>query len=384
MPRFYDINTTVEDLCQRSGDLLLRNKGLFLSVANEVWDDLNEDTLKLAEKVKIPFRQIFWVDKRTNSINIPKNSLKICSISAIDKWGCYWPIYRNTKLNDDIVELGEAQNCACENNCSSKLCNTVKGYEAVTTIRSDFLPNGDPIDFTCIDKKAFDGQGFLYEQTQYPLRVYTSGVWADTIKYTEDKKLCKVDVDAQGCICDTEENLNAICNACGINDTSIVYGGNSSAPPICAPDATSWVYQCASKMEWFSVQCGSFPYRCGNGYNNIYNIDQLGNRIIFPHNFGWDKVMIRFYEDISLQNLQIPYLAKECFMTGLQYFATCHHDKKQQLSAVYGQKYSKQKWGLLLTLNKLTIAEQSQIFMPKVFMPSYLQNRNYGNNYYDY
>ncbi len=379
MAKFYPIEEVVDDLCLRSGDILKRNKGLYLSLAKDVWDDLNEDTLKIADKIKIPVRRIYSVDKRTNSINIPNNILKISSLHSIDRYGCYSPIYRNDKISDDIVELGADKNCACENNCNGVLCNTIKGYEAVETMKPDFLPNGDPISFKCVDKKIIDN-GILYEQTQYPLRMYVSGVWTSTIKYTENRKLCEVDLETNGCVCETEANLDTICNACGINESDIYYGGTSITPPV--QDADTWIYHCASKMEWFNIQCGGYPYKCGNGYNNIYNISELGDRIIFPSNFGWDKIMIRGFIDISLRDLKIPYLAKETFMTGMQYFASTNHDKKQQLSAFYSQKYSKQKWGLLLTLNKNTIAEQKQIFTPKAFMPSYIENRNYGNGEY--
>jgi hypothetical protein len=376
MAKFEHIVEVAESLCIRSQDTLMRNKPLFLEVANDVWNDMNEDVLKLADRVKIPVRRIFHVDKKTNSINVPKNSLKLCSINAVDRYGCFTPLYRNDSIPDDIVDLGEAKNCACENNCSNQLCNTIKGYEAVESVKSDFLPNGDPISFKCVDRKMVDSQGFLYEQNQYPLRVYLSGVWDSTVLHTEDKKLCKVDVDDKGCVCDTEENLNKICNACGITDTSIVLGGDPNNPPICNPDATQWIYQCGSRMEWFNIQFGGFPYLCFHCFNNIYNISELGNRIIFPHNFGWDKVMVRFYEDIDLKNLMIPYLAKECFMTGMQYFASTNNDKKQELSIIYGQKYSRQKWGLFLELNKYRLAELREIFTPKVFVPSYIENRH--------
>lgn len=384
MARFDTIVEVVESLCIRSGDPLMRNKALFLDVAKDVWDDLNEGVLKMADTVKIPVRRIFNVDKRTNSINIPRNFLRIAAINSIDRYGCYWPIYRNDHIPEDLVDLGAAPDCACENNCSSSLCNTIKGYEAVTTVKTDFMPNGDPVSFTCIDKKVVDDQGFLYEQTQYPLRVYLSGVWDDTILYTENKKLCKVDVDERGCVCDTEANLDRICSACNISpnsccstDSSIVYGGNSTTPP--CTDATQWVYQCASRMEWFSVQCGSYAYRCGQGFNNIYNISQDGTRLIFPSNFGWDRVMIRAYEDIDLRDLKIPYIAKDCFMTGLQAYAYKHHDDKQQLAMLYEKRFGRQQWGLLLELNKYRIAEIAQIYSPKVYMPSYIDNSRFRN-----
>lgn len=376
MARFYDINEIVDDLCLLSGDILRRNKGLYLSCAKMVYDDMNEDVLKLSERVKIPVRKMFYVNKKTNSINIPNNWLRINSISIVDRNGCFHPVYLNNNISDDIVDLGGSCDCACERNCNNVLCSTIKGYEAVHSLKSDYLPNGDPISFDCIDKKCIDGN-YFYSQTQYPLRVYESGVWTDTVRYTENQKLCKVDVDEYGCVLDTLANYENVCTACGID--TMAYGGTSVSAPSCEPNADTWTYHCASVMDMFNVQCGAYPYGCRDKYSNIYNISELGDRIIFPANFGWDKVMIRFYEDISLKNMKIPYMAKSCFMTGLQYYSTTNNDKKQKLAALYEQKFIKQKWGLLLELNKYTIAESKEIFIPKVHFPSFIIDRRERN-----
>lgn len=379
MAKFDKVEKICEDLCQLSGDNLMRNKGIYLAVSNMVWEDMNEDVLKISSKVKIPTRWEFFVDKRTNTVLIPKNVQKLCSVSSVDRFGHYHPLYRNEDIPTDIVDIGASKNCACENECSYQLCNTIKGYEAVSSVKSDFLPDSTPISFTCIDRQMCDAQGFLYKQSQYPLRVYTSGIWTDTIKYTQDEKLCQLEVDNNGCVCDTESNWKSVCDASGINNSNcVVIGGTPSTPPCDDPLATTWIYHVGSIMEWYNTQCGCYPY--GQNFNNIYNISVEGNRIILPHNFGFDKVMIRFYEDIDLGNLMIPYLAKNCFMTGLQYYSTMHNDKKLQLSQVYGQIFSREKWGLSLELNKNTIAENAAIYTPKVYIPSYIINRHNHNN----
>lgn len=374
MAKFYTAEELCESLCLRSGDLQLRNKGLYLDCCEDVFNDMNEDVLKIAERVKIPSRYSFYVDKRTNTVLLPKRSLKLCSVSSIDAFGNYHPLYRNESIETDIVEVGATANCACENNCGYSLCNTIKGYEAVQSVKSDFMPDGTPVSFNCIDRKMVDAQGFFYSQTQYPLRVYTSGVWTDTIKYSEDKKLCRLEVNEKGCVCDTAENLDLVCTACGIQPSDIAFGGDANTPPCNNADINTWMYHCGSKAEWFNVQCGCYPYGM-NRYANMYNISQDGNRLVLPYNFGWDRVMVRFYEDISVEDIQVPYLATTCFRTGLQWYSTMNNDRKQQLAAVYEQRFAKQKWGLFLELNKNTIAEMGEIFTPKVFMPSFIENR---------
>ena len=379
MAKFYTAEELSESLCLLSGDILMRSKGLYLSVAKMTFDDMNEDALKISKKVKIPTRWEFYVDKRTNTVTVPKNVDKICSVSSVDRWGHYHPLYRNENIPTDIVDVGANNDCACENGCSYQLCNTIKGYEAVQSIKSDFLPDGTPISFTCTDRKMVDGQGFFYSQSQYPQRIYESGIWTDTIRYTDNQKLCELEVDANGCVCDTDANLASVCDACGINNANIIpIGGTPSTPPCNDPLAATWQYHIGSTMEWFNTQCGCHPYGVDGFFNNIYNISQEGNRIILPYNFGWDKIMIRFYEDIDTKDIKIPSIAKSCFMTGLKFYSTQFNDKKIQLSNAYGQEFSRKKWGLLLELNKNTIAENAAIYTPQTFVPTYIVNHNHN------
>jgi hypothetical protein len=373
MSRFDPIVKVVEDLCLRSGDTLMRNKGLFLNCANDVFNDLNETTLKIAERVKVPVRHTFLINKKTNSVDIPP-FLRLCSVN-VEFDGVFYPVYRNDRLHDDLVDIGSAPDCGCEKKCSYKLCNTIKGYEAIQSVQSDFMPDGSPISFNCIERKGVDNNGFFYEEKQYPLRVYVSGVWTDTILHTEEKKICKLDMDEHGCVCDTDRNVDALCGACGIKAHKIPVGGDSFNPPHSHKNSDTWIYWCDNKMDFFGLQCGGFPRGLPPECNRIYNISELGNRLIFPHNFGFDKVMIRFYADISLKNLVVPYMARETFMKGLQYYSATNNDKKQRLAITYGEQYSRLKWGLFLELNKYRIAELKMILSPPCFVPSYFNPR---------
>jgi len=285
-------------------------------------------------------------------------------------------VFKNDSLHGKMIDVGAAKDCACEFKCGYKLCNTVKGYEAVVSVKSDKMPNGDPISFNCVDRKSIDPNGFFYSETQYPLRVYDNGVWTNTVLHTESIKLCSVEVDKNGCICDTEENVNRLCNACGIEVGGILVGGDANSFHN-DPKVDTWIYHCNSKFDWFSTQCGShgFGQHKRHNFNNVYNVDESGNRLIFPPNFGHDRVMVRSYHDISLKNIQVPFIAKECYMTGLQYFANTNNDKKQQLANVYEVKYSKQKFALLLELNKYRIEEMRMMLTPPVRVPSYIAHR---------
>jgi hypothetical protein len=243
--------------------------------------------------------------------------------------------------------------------------------------KTDKYPNGDDVSFECVDRKGIMGDQF-YEECQFPIRQYVSGVWINTILTTERKVLCTVEVDANGCVCDTETNINNICNACGIqnnNNTQCCVGGTANCPPRDSCD--TWTYYCDNKMDWFSIQCGQFPF-FQKGCNNIYNISELGDRLIFPHNFGWDKVIIRWYPDTGLNEIKIPMIAVNTFIMGLKWWDTQFNDKKQREAAVFGRNYALMKFGLLRELNKYRLAELKMILTPPMFVPSNVLSRDWG------
>lgn len=387
MPRFQPAIDVIDDLCLLSGDLQKRKKGLFLTVADMTWQDLNETTLRIAKRVKIPVRKKFALNKKTNSIDLPCDSLRVSSINVVDeKSGVIYPVYRNLRLHDDLVEMPATSNCACEYKCGNQLCNSIKGYVAIQTTQTDTLPDGTPISANCVTRIAVGKNGVVYKEEQSLQRVYTNGVWTNTVVQTESKEMCQCETDDNGCVCDTEENVNIMCGACGISNfnpninsryLNDCRGGTASCPP--DPNCNEWTYYCNSKMDWFSVQCGDFPFGFRRGSENIYNIGENGNRIIFPHNFGFEKALVRFYEDISVDELLIPYVAKDVYMTGLQYFAYKQNMSMQNEAELLGNRYSREKWGLFLELNKMRLAELGKTINPATRFPSYIGHRDVFN-----
>ncbi len=372
MPKFVPINEVVKLPMLGNGDYLMRAKGRLLTWAKYVYEDMNMASLRVAK------RELFDVNKRTNSIDMPCDSVLISSVNVIHN-GIVYPVFRNQNLLGDLVEVSAAKDCACENKCGYKLCNTIKGYEAIQSVKSDFTPNGDPISFNCIDRKSVDDNGFYFSQTQYPLRVYVSGVWTETILHTENETLCKVDVDEKGCVCDTEHNIEAICGTCADKSGVIPVGGTAN----CAPHKNdeTWIYWCDTKLDWFSTQCGGGCLG-RHEFCNIYNISDTGNRLIFPKNFAFDKVLVRYYADVNLKDLQIPMVALDTFIMGLKWWDKRFDDNKeaQQLASVYGRQYALMKFGLLKELNKHRIAEMKMILTPPIYIPSYTHPRIFWND----
>lgn len=368
MARFKPINEVIGDALLGNHDTLMRGKGRMLRWSKDVYLDMNMGAMKKCK------RDRFQINKRTNTIKMPCEYQYLSSVNIMDHKGVEWPVYRNERLHIDIVDIGASPDCACEYKCGFKLCNTVKGYEAITEVKSDFLPNGTPISFACVSRKSVDLNGFLYLERQYPQRIYNDGVWTDTILFTENEKLCECEVNEHGCLCDTEENINKICDACGGADIlgGIPVGGNAQCPP--QKQDNTWIYHCNSKQDWLNVQCGGMP-RFRNHCNNIYNISELGDTLIFPHDFGFDSVIVRYYYDVSLKNMEIPLIAVPTFIMGLKFWDHQFDDTKQELAKWYGQRYADYKFGLLKEMNKYRIAEMANILSPKTHVPSYIDHR---------
>lgn len=371
MSRFIKVKEAVDLRLLGNEDYQKRDRLRLMKWAKYVYQDMNMASVRQAVRKRMK------INKRTNSIDLPCDSLQLSSVSVVDKCGIEYPVYRNRKIfeDSDIVDVGASKNCECEYECNSTLCNLIKGYEAVVSTKTDKNPDGTDVSFECIDRKAVDDQGFFYEQLQYPKRIYEDGVWTETILFTEDRKLCKVEVDDNGCVCDTEENVNAITSCCGIasvNTNLCCIGGTADEAP--SSNCDTWIYYCNTKLQWLASQFGG-PCVCPPGYDNIYNLSELGDRIIFPANFGWDEVMVRYYPIPDLQNIEIPFIAIDTFIVGLMWWDCRFNDKKQALAQKYGSDYSNLKFGLLKELNKYRLQELGMIFNIPAFVPSYILSR---------
>ena len=75
--------------------------------------------------------------------------------------------------------------------------------------------------------------------------------------------------------------------------------------------------------------------------------------------------MVRYFEDVNLKDLRIPFIAVPTFITGLKWYDTRWDDKKQNIANNYEVHFSKQLWGLGAELEKCTVKELSEIFVNK-------------------
>lgn len=381
MAKFIPIDDVIKSANLFEGDILQRNKMRYHALAKQVWYDLNMQTIKIAVRLNM------GINKRTNTIDLPKDCVELASVSVIDPCtGIIYPVFRNDRLHDDIVDIGASKNCEC--GCKNQLCNLIKGYESITLDIDAELPNGDMQTFHCTTRKSVDTNGFYYEEKQFPIRRYTNGIWTSTEVATESIELCKLDVDDNGCVIDCEENFTKVnscaCSSCCVSasdNNGVSIGGTSMAS---CDGSSTWIYACSSVADVYSVECGAWGARCRNNeFRNIYNITEEGNRLIFPANFGWGKALVRYYADVSLRDLKIPVIAVPTFQVGMKYYDTLLKDDREQriLNQQYSQQYSAMQFGLLKELNKYTIKELGKIIAQPAFIPSYvLNNQNAGFN----
>lgn len=374
MSTYLSVDEAISLIMLGNDDLEKRNRMRYIKWSKYVWDDLKLNVLKQ------PVRERFKINKRTNTIDLPCPFTQVSSINVRDGAGNFYPVWRNERLTDDIPDVAAGRDCSCEYKCNNKLCNTVKGYEAVVSQKDDYMPDGTAVSFKCVDRKIIERNGDFIEQLQYPQRVYESGVWVDTVLYTENKILCSVEVDENGCCCDTDHNVDTLCNTCCSDNTSIVpFGGTSETPPCGDEKIETWKYYCNSKMDWFWYQCGC-DVACINPYKLIFNISELGNRLIFPKDFGFDEVIVRFYKENSPSEIQIPLIALDAFAMGIKWWDARFNDNKQNLAEKYSNDYTKMKWGLFGQMNKRRLSEWRMILSPPVQVPSYINSQyNYGN-----
>lgn len=353
-----NIESVAEMACFLMKDNLLQKKMRFLKLAPDVFQDMEMNV------IKEPKRELFGINRRTWTVDLPCRIDELESVSFIDCYGIIHPVFRNERLHRDIVDIKATKNCECQ--CSSELCNLIKGYVGITEVITVDTPEGGTEDFTCITRKYVTPNGLYREQKQYPIRIndYT-GEWISNELTQEDIELCKLDVDANGCVISSEENLYKLnCVGCITSCRTEVVGNNGVGD--------SFIVGCGSQYDLYRAEAGSLFSRQDYYFNNIYNITDDGKRLIFPVGFPHLRVLLGYYKGIDISDIKVPVSARMCFAMGLAYYDTMlsSDPADQRLNAVYNDKFTKMKWGLLQEWNKNTIAELRMAMTPPVVWPS--------------
>jgi hypothetical protein len=330
------LNEIAERACFAMEDYNLRNKMRFLKLGRMLFvEDLNLGAVRQAT------RQFMRINKYTNSIDLPANTIQLSAISYVDENGHEWPIYRSSNIKHGIVDISATKSCECEN--GGQLCAMIKNYESKLEVVEDKNPDGTTVTFHCYSIIAVDDTGTLYETKQYPIRKYQNNVWVATELKTEKREICKLEINENKCVIDSEKNFETInkCFACS-------GGQNDNGLP---PNVTRT--NCLPILGSFSINAGVFYASPKNKFWNVYNISENGKRIIFPKEFPFEKVLVRMYLDEGINEIKVPVIAASCMVTGI---LAAHYEHKQDIQSqrmyqLYARRYTDQKTALMQMLN---------------------------------
>ena len=354
MSKFISLEDVVKTACLIEKDFQMQNKMRYLAFAKDIWhNDMNLTTVKDVDRV------ILEIDKRTNTVKLPCHNKLVSGVYVIGKYGEFYPVFRNERLHDDIVDISTTDDC--DWHCCNKLCNMIRNYEPITEYIESEMPDGSIETFKCITRKGYDSYGNYYEEKQYPQRIYNDGTWVNTEVVTEKIELCKLEIDKKGCIKECDENYHAVIkHGC--------YGSCPTLYEIKAEVGSSCIINPAAK-DLVGWECG-YNFSAKN-LNNSYNITTNGDRLIFPHDFAFKKVLVRYYQDIKLNDIKIPSIAKEAMMVGIKYYDTLLDESKVRINQVFAEKYARMKGGVMAMLNKLNKDQQRLALTPPVTIPNF-------------
>jgi hypothetical protein len=329
MLQVLDINTikaddAIKSLIDREGGdhaRFMKYKGL----VRDVFDDLNLDVIRYTK------RRLIQINKSTNSILLPDNYFHFASLSVPNACGKYEPMFINTSIQEDLVDINSDKNCEC----GSKLCGLVQGYESIVAEVIEQMPNNTTKTFDTITRKRINTDGSLVIERTFPVRIYTDGVWTGVELKTEIEELCKLDCK-DGHVLDSTSNW-AKCEKCSI--------------------ASSWESECGGLI-------------CPSDCPNTFNGTEQGNRIYFPTSLDVDHVLMRYYATEKPKDIRIPRVCKEAFLAGLKHFATEFDDKAPLWKITnYRINYHNKKDETTRILNRYSVAQYYSVLTPKRTMP---------------
>jgi hypothetical protein len=277
--RFISVPDAVKSLLSLERDYSSTSRLRYMDIANEVYASLNLAAIKDVKRVVVN------LNPHVSSIPLPDDYYDFSHLSIVDRQGMLVPMVYNSNLQDDIADISLVKDCACECGCKDVLCDHSKSYETISEEVSMELPNGDLKTFTKTQRKYINKDGSFYREVIEPVKKYTNGVHTSTELFTTTDYICSLDVKKCGCIVDCSKNRELLAKYCA---------------------APSFEFECGSSSPDYFVG------------RKTYNISQDGMRLIVPSDFGYDKVILRYYATLPTKDRLMPLAALESFRTGLK------------------------------------------------------------------
>lgn len=347
--QFQTIDEVIQSILSREGDIAGNYRWRYLEVAKEVFSEFNLSAIKQTKRV------LYTLDSRLNGIVLPDDYYKFSTISVINRQGRIQPLVFNSEINDDIVDQGLDPDCEC--GCTDVLCNYQRQYEGIEEQVDGIMPDGSSQSFTKTIRKRIAQDGSVFVQVIEPAAIYTNGVHTSTILETTETLLCRLEMKDCGCVKDNPYNR-------GLWDKH----------------ASSMVVHPEVDMicEW---GCPSPRYYQQSA---TYNISNDGRRIIFPSNFMYDKVLIRYYAFQKTKDILVPRIAKKALMAGIK-FEVADYDKKETQANI--NKWKKRYTDAMRSLRDKMSACMLNEFYEYYFARNSTQSIYFNNNidpFYNY
>ena len=274
----------------RSGIDKKKNFARYLILAEEVWEEIFQNTLWVIKSVWQPI----IAGTPYNFVNIPKDCQRLLSVGIDDKCRLIQPLFYNNQLNVIAKPTTKKCGCSCPDcgglceavnsmTVTTKLMFTILGVNYYQTCWTKYCPNGDIIEFCKTPAKKFnnligDGGDFNddynrdYDRADPPFSDYT-------IEYiTTQNKICKLEIAPCGCPVNTTENEKLFIDSCGCY--------------------TNW--NCGIKKRC----CNQFSPNINNNHKGEVKISECGTKVYYNPSPTWNRCLSKEVPDYLLVNYQ--------------------------------------------------------------------------------
>jgi hypothetical protein len=315
----------VDSLLLRLKDVIGVNRALYMSYAKDVFKELNLRGIKSSKRV------VLKINKTLNSVPVPGDYVQYSSAYVFDDCGKLVPVLINSDISEEIIDLAADKKC----DCGSDLCANLKNYELIEEPVLAPMPDGEMQSFTKTSIKKINKDGSYELQTSTPVTIFDDeGNHIATRLETQTEFLCKLEVDGNGCVIENEKNRGAVYTYCGFQD--------------------------------INHECGCPPKRNECKVKPTFNISDDGHRLIFPSDFPYDYIVLRYYYDVKTKDILVPYVAKRVFMDKI-YYEGIRYDPKVALNLKLKTEsdISKGERNLLSDLSRMTTSRLYSVISPK-------------------
>jgi len=287
----YTLSETLDRFLMRSGVDRRKYYPRYLTLAQEVWEDVFQNTLWVVKSVWMPTK----AGSPHNYIDLPKDCLRLLSVGVDDKCGLIQPLFYNDQIN--VVDKPTNKKCGCGQDCGcSGLCESVNSTVVTTkllfTINGvgyyekswvQYCPNGDMILWTETPTKKYnntigDGGDFNsdynddYDIANPPFSDYT----IEVIK--SQKKICKLEVKPCGCPVENEVNNTMFFDCCGFY--------------------VNW--NCCNKRKC----CKQYSQNINNNFYGEIKVSSCATKVNYIPSYNWRSVSKKEIPDYLLVNYQ--------------------------------------------------------------------------------